>query len=293
MYQTQQHNGHLELTDDSLTKAVINLNNQGGRLQSVAFKGNSIIEDLEHLPYEQSFAGSILFPFANRINDGKYEFQNKTYTLDCNEPGRNNAIHGLVYNKKFEVKSIEKFEDYAEAILVYEEKNPPEGFPFPYQIELTYKLSDKKLSLKVDIKNTGHQAFPFTLGWHPYFYCDDFDTSFLSFNSHKVVLMNEKMIALGVNERPVENPFSLKNKQLDDCFVLNGREIEFYTKDYKIELEGFPKSNFFQIYTPPNENRIALEPMTGVSDSFNHKKGLQVLKPDEHRSETWIIKYLN
>ena len=293
MYQTKQHNGHLELIDDNHTKAVINLNNQGGRLQSLTFKGDSIIEDLEHKPYEQSFAGSILFPFANRIKDGKYEFQNKTYNLDCNEPDRNNAIHGLVYNKKFEIKNTEALEDYAEAILVYKEKNPPKGFPFPYQIELTYRLSNNELSLKIDIKNTGQHAFPFTLGWHPYFYCDDFDKSFLSFNSHKVIIMNENMIALGVNKRPIENPFSLKDKKLDDCFVLNGREIEFYRPQYKVEIQGHPKSDFFQIYTPPNENRIALEPMTGVSDSFNHNKGLQVLKPDEHKTETWTIKYLN
>ena len=293
MYQTKQQNGRLELTDNNHTKAVINLNHQGGRLQSLVFNNNTIIEDLENKTYEQSFAGSILFPIANRINNGKYEFRNKTYTLNCNEPGKNNAIHGLVYDKKFELKSIEAFEDYAEAILVYEEKNPPEGYPFPYFIRLTYRLSDKELSLKVDIKNTGKNAFPFTLGWHPYFYCDDFEKSFLSFNSHKVVIMNQNMIALGVNEKTIENPFSLKDKKLDDCFVLNGREIEFYTPNYKVEIHGHPKSNFFQIYTPPKENRIALEPMTGVSDSLNHKKGLQVLQPDENKSETWTIKYLN
>lgn len=293
MFQALRHKKHLELIDEKNTKAVINLNHQGGRLQSLVFRDKNILLDLEHKPYEQSFAGSILFPFANRINGGKYEFQNKTYTLDCNEQGRNNSIHGLVYNKKFEIKSIKEKEDYAEAILGYEDQNPPEGFPYPYSIELIYKLSEKELSLKVGIKNTGQHAFPFTLGWHPYFYCDDFDKSFLSFNSDKIVLMNQDMIALGVNEKHIENPFSLKDKKLDDCFVLKGREIEFYTTQYKVEIQGHPKSNFFQIYTPPNENRIALEPMTGVSDSFNHKKGLHVLKSDEHQSETWTIKYLN
>ena len=289
MFQIIQNADNLVLSNGGQTQATIGLSQEGGRLQSLAFKGYKIIDDLEHKAYAQSYAGSILFPFANRIKDGKYKFQNKTYRLDCNENDRDNAIHGLIYNKIFELKSVEEFEDHAEAILVYEETNPPKGFPFPYQIELTYKLSDKKLSLKVDIKNTGNQVFPFTLGWHPYFCCDDFDTSFLSFNSHKVVIMSRDMIALGVNERPVENPFSMKNKKLDDCFVLNGREIEFYTKDYKITLEGTPKSNFFQIYTPPNENRIALEPMTGISDSFNHKKGLQILKPGDTKTETWTI----
>ncbi len=291
MYQIKQHKDHLELTNNNGTKATLSIGQEGGRLQELIFKNNKVIEDLEGKPYEESYAGSILFPFANRISDGKYDFQNNSYTLDCNETGRNNAIHGLIYNKIFEVETAQESEDYAEVKLVYNEKKPPEGFPFPFSVTLTYTLSDHKISLKVEMKNTGQESFPFTLGWHPYFYCDDFEKSFLSFNSHKVVLMNQDMIALGVCERPVENPFSLKNKTLDDCFILNGREIEFYTPDYKIEIEGTSKSNFFQIYTPPNEKRIALEPMTGVSDSFNHKKGIQVLKPNEQKSETWTITY--
>lgn len=293
MFKINQNTDNLVLSNDDQTQAIISLSQEGGRLQYLAFNSNNIIDDLQHKVYAQSYAGAILFPFANRIKNGKYKFQNKTYRLECNENDRNNAIHGLIYNKIFELINAENFEDYAEVKLKFEEKNPPEGFPFTYYIEQTYRLSDKELSLKVNIKNTGHQDFPFTLGWHPYFCCDDFDKSFLSFNSHKIIVMSREMIALGVNERLIENPFSLKDRQLDDCFILNGREIEFYTKDYKIALEGTPKSNFFQIYTPPNENRIALEPMTGISDSFNHKKGLQILKPGDTKSETWSIKCLS
>lgn len=292
MYKVKQDKDKIELAYKTHTKAVINIKNQGGRLESLVFNNNCIIKDLEDKPYEESFSGAILFPFANRICEGKYQFQNKNYNLSCNEAKRENAIHGLIYNKNFELKSLKETTDYAETVLMFEENNPPAGFPFPYKIELTYLLYDTKLSLKVTITNTGQQAFPYTLGWHPYFYCDDFENSFLSFSSHKMVIMNHNMIALGTNERVVDDPFSLKNKTLDDCFVLNGREIEFYTKDYKIRLEGHPKSNFFQIYTPPNQNSIALEPMTGVSDSFNHKKGLQVLQPKMHKSETWSISYL-
>jgi len=289
MFQINQNADNIVLSNGSQTEAKISLGHHGGRLESLQFKGLRIIDDLEHRTYENGFAGAILFPFANRIKDGKYKFQNKTYRLDCNENNRNNAIHGLIYNKKFGIKSKQSLENQAEVILTFEDPNPPSGFPFPYQINLTYLLTETKLSLKVDITNTGQSDFPFTLGWHPYFCCNDFEHSFLSFNSHKVVIMSRDMIALGINERPIENPFSLKNKQLDDCFVLNGRGIEFHTNDYKIALEGSPKSNFFQVYTPPKENRIALEPMTGLSDSFNHKKGVQVMKPQAVKTETWTI----
>lgn len=291
MFQINHSANNLVLSNGNQTQASIGLSQEGGRLQSLVFDSHKITEDLEYKSYKQSFAGSILFPFANRIDDGKYIFKDKTYCLTCNEIENNNAIHGLIYDKNFIITDTNTHEDYANATLTYEETNPPEGFPFAYKIELIYKLSHHELSLQVKVKNTGSEDFPFTLGWHPYFYCDDFDKSFLSFDSNKDIIMSRNMIALGSSQRLVANPFSLKNKQFDDCFVLNNSEIEFYTPNYKIEMQGFPKSNFFQIYTPPNESRIALELMTGVSDSFNHKKGLQILKPNAEKLETWTIKY--
>lgn len=295
MNETNLTSNHLEKLvlqspDEQLVAQLSPL--EGGRLRKLTFKNQVIIDDLEHQPYAESFASSILFPFANRINEGKYQFKTKTYYLECNENDKGNAIHGLIYNKPFVLESKEQTDEFSKIRLVYNEENPPSGFPFLYRVKFTYKLTNTDFSLKVRIENTGKEAFPFNLGWHPYFCCDDFETSFLSFNSHKVVIMNQKMIALGINERPIENPFSLKEKELDDCFVLNGREVEFFTPNYKLELQGFPKSNFLQLYTPPNENRIAIEPMTGISDSFNHKKALQVLKPEKTKKETWVIKFL-
>lgn len=281
---------HLQSPDGQL-KATFHPH-QGGRLVKLTYQDQLVIDELETMPYEESYAGAILFPFANRIQDGTYQFKAKNFQLACNEKGKNNAIHGLIYNQNFEVTKQEETPTQAVLELNYAEKNSPQGFPFQYQVQLYYALSNEGLTLQVEVKNTGSEAFPFTLGWHPYFYCDDVEKSFLSFTSHKVILMNDKNIALGVSEHPVENPYSLKNKQLDDCFVLNGREVEFFTPHYKFELQGYPKSNYLQLYTPLNEQRIAIEPMTGISDSFNHKKGLQVVKPGKSKKETWQIKFL-
>ncbi len=37
----------------------------------------------------------ILFPFPNRIRDGKYNFGGKDYNLPLNDPAKKNAIHGF------------------------------------------------------------------------------------------------------------------------------------------------------------------------------------------------------
>jgi len=45
-----------------------------------------------------------------------------------------------------------------------------------------------------------------------------------------------------------------------------------------------------QLYTPKDLSLIAIETMTGVSNSFNNKIGLKTLKPDQIYSVTWSVK---
>jgi aldose 1-epimerase len=292
MFKVKKENSILILADDKeQTIAKIALNNEGARLISLRYDNRDIIKDLEHKPYSLSQAGAILFPFANRVKDGTYNFKGETYQLECNEPNARNAIHGLVFNKTFSLDVIDEKADHAIARLSYTEKNPPAGFPFKYDIEATYTLNEAELILKITVLNIGDSAFPFNLGWHPYFCIDDFDNSFLAFDSHKEVIFDDDMIATGISETMVPNPYSLKDKTLDDCFALLDKTVEFNNGGHKITIEGKPKSQYLQIYAPPGEKRLAIEPMTGISDSFNHKRGVHILKPYQEKSETWKITF--
>lgn len=290
MYKIEQDKTKVELIEtETQSKAVIALNNQGGRLKTLILKDKLIIDDLEDVPYKKSHAGAVLFPFANRINAGKYEFHGNTLQLPCNEPGRDNAIHGLIFDKMFYIDEAFEGSKSARVVLSYTENNPPDGFPFPFKVELKYTLKKEALALEVKVHNIGNDDFPFNLGWHPYFYVKDFDTSFLSFKSHKQVIFNDNLISLGMAETAIPDPYSLKNETLDDCFVLVDKTVELYTDDYTIHISGKPKSDYLQIYAPPKEKRLAVEPMTGISDSFNHKRGIHILKPNHTKKETWCV----
>jgi aldose 1-epimerase len=293
MFTAENNKSHIELADrETNSKAIISLNAEGGRLKYLSFHNKTIIDDLEKVPYSKSHAGAVLFPFANRVNKGEYDFEGRHYKLNCNEPERDNAIHGLVFDKVFSVDEITESKSFAEVSLSYTETNPPEGFPFAYKVELIYKLKKNNLDLKVKVHNIGSQNFPFNLGWHPYFCVDDFDNSFLSFQSHKQVIFNENLISLGTAETLIPDPYSLKDKKLDDCFVLYDKNVELFTSNYRVSISGKPKSDYLQIYAPPHEKRLAVEPMTGISDSFNHKRGIHILKPNHTKKETWSIKFI-
>lgn len=285
----ESEGGYLELTNSKNNSKVKISLHEGGRLQELQFEGVSVIKDLPNSKYENTYASSILFPFANRIKNGTYTFQDKTYQFHCNEIGRDNAIHGLVYDKHFVLVDQNINSNFAEVTLAYEEKEKPKGFPFLYKIYLAYTLSEKSIGLSVNIQNVDNKSFPFTLGWHPYFLSNDLYNSELYFKSNQKIGFDENLITTNIYNNHFESPFKMGNAQLDDCYVLEGNKVVFKTPKYQLELYTNTKENYLQLYNPKDTQMVAIEPMTGVSDSFNNKIGLQVLQPNIEYSVKWNI----
>lgn len=290
-FKNSKNNRDYLLIEDTLktSSAKIYLD-QGASLQELRLNNHELIKDMNSLTYDNTYTSAILFPFANRIKDGSYEFDKKTYQLDINEKGLNNAIHGLVYNKTFEVIDQEATETYASVKLVYHENHLSQGFPFTYTIHLEYVLTQSGLALNVEIKNTSSKTFPFTIGWHPYFLSSNLYDSHVDFSSDKKIVFDERNITTGVNDFKKNGNFEILDKFLDDCFVLNSKEILFNTPKYNLELSSSEKDSFLQLYTPPHKNTIAIEPTTGVSDSFNNGIGLKTLQPSETYKISWNLK---
>ena len=280
---------YLELTSsDGASKAQISLN-QGGRLSHLVFEGIQVLADFDASTYENNYASSIQFPFVNRIKDGKYTFNNSKYKLNCNEVDKNNALHGLVYNKTFVCAKKALTLNDASVTLQYKDFGKHQGFPFKFNIELTYTLNKKGIIVSVNIINKDEKTFPFSLGWHPYFYSKNLDNSSLNFSSNKKYVFDNQQIISGTTDLNIEMPFQLKAVTLDDCYPLKTNEIDFLTPEYSFNIASTSKENFLQLYTPEVRNVIAIEPMTGAVDNFNNKIGLQTLQPNETYNMKWLL----
>jgi aldose 1-epimerase len=289
---TENELSFLELRNKDKTSFARICLEEGGRLQDLKLKDVFLIKEQPNLDYSASYASSILFPFVSRIQDGKYSFQGKEYQLDCNQSGEN-ALHGLVYNKKFELIEKEENTRSCSVTIRYKETKESQGFPYMYEIYVTYLLTEKEIRLSVKINNSDTKPYPFTLGWHPYFISDNLSKSSLSFKSDKKIAFDENLITKEVIDFKSPEIFKIEDKQLEDCFILNTNNIGFTTPTYQIEITTDLEDNYLQMYTPPGFSLIAIEPMTGVSNSFNNKIGLQVLEPNASYSLTWIIKSIN
>lgn len=263
--------------------------NLGASLHKLSLNSIDIIEGISNTfeglnDYKNTYKSAFLFPFPNRISEGKFEFDQKKYELDCNESALNNALHGHIYDKPFTVKNIEATESSAIVTLNYADGGKTKGFPFPYQIEIIYTFSANKIDINFNILNTGKKSFPFGIGWHPYFKTGNLNLSSLNFEAKNQYLLDEKMIPLKEISFKFNTPLTLKNTFLDDCFITKKPKASFKCDTYKIKMNftSTSQKNYLQVYTPPARNCIAIEPMTCAPNAFNNQNGLLVLEPNAH-----------
>ena len=291
---THNHVSNILIIKDSENKVFGKIHlNDGASLQELTLNSHAIIQDLSPLTYDTTYASSILFPFANRVNNGAYRFNGNDFQLETNQKEEHNAMHGLVYNKKFTIVEKNTNDNSASITLEYIENNESIGFPFTYSIQLKYTFTKNNLSLNVSVKNTASKSLPFTLGWHPYFISDDLFKSVLNFDSSKKLLIGDRNITTDVEEvAPIKN-FEIKDQKLDDCWILKSNKIKFNTPNYQLTIGSSSEHNFLQTYIPPRLNTIAIEPTTGVSDSFNNKIGLKILNANDTYSITWNLSINN
>jgi len=271
------------------------------RLYSI-IKGYSSSEDAQK-NIRSSFRGCHLFPFPNRVKDGKYSHNGKKYHLEINFPQEKNAIHGLIYNKEFKIIGGKDGHDQCSLTLLYNPNELPKGYPFNYSLEVQYlwqKNSNFECTSKVT--NLCNEEIPFGIGWHPYFVAGDTnaDDLWIQFPSEQILKVDKRLIPTGASN--VYSDFNkltrLGKTKFDDCFVLKNdsalaETIIFNKKEnfaYKIWQEvGEGKFNFLQVYTPSTRDSIAFEPMTCAPDALNNKQGLIRLAPGKSISLRWGV----
>ena len=283
---------HIQISNENLSAKIYP--NLGASMQELIVNKVNIIDGITNdesglKDYANTYKSSILFPFPNRIEDGAYEFMGATHQFPVNELSVNNAIHGSVYNKEFKVTSMGSDENIATVAFTYNSNGSSAGFPFPFELKLTYKISATgSVTLSFDLVNQGNIPFPYGMGWHPYFKTEQLATSTLSFPSKDFYACDERSIPVKTLASALPSSFMMKDTKFDDAFSLHKSECSFNSKSYTLSFDfDCPDGAYLQVYTPPHGKSIAIEPMTCVANSFNNKIGLKELLPG--KSDTWMI----
>lgn len=233
---------------------------------------------------------ALLAPFPNRVADGQYHFLGRDFQLDINRPDEDNAIHGFVLNKIFTLESSAEVDDYYELVL-QSEIELEAGYPFPFTMVVKYRFGGPWLEVDTELTNTGKTHLPAGFGWHPYFRASDgINHLRLSLSPVEKIEVDDRMIPTGKME-PYDifsAAHQIGTTEFDTGFHILSPDCEVQLYDEVIGLYitlTFPavdtQYEYVQVYTPPNRESIAIEPMTCAADAFNNGWGLKKLAPGE------------
>lgn len=248
-----------------------------------------------------SYGIPLMFPFPNRIRDGRFRFRGHPYAVD---PAR----HGFVRDKAWRVeafgtccgeaaitegesafvRSSLRAADCGEAILGQ--------FPFPFRLEVTYTLRGLALEMETVVINEGDRTLPWGFGIHPYFRKPEGGSLRVpaaerwELEAH--LPTGRRLPAIGRYD--LRFSANLLGLELDDVYTALENEetvCQLDDLDRGLRTEISFRSALFPnvtVFTPPSPRAaICIEPQTCPTDAFNLAAtrvpgaGLRLLEPDE------------
>jgi aldose 1-epimerase len=266
--------------------------------------GRDLLDGYEADQRITSGRGQVLIPWPNRIEDGSYEFEERSHQLSLTEPERLNAIHGLVRWTPWSAARRESSAVVMEHVLY-----PKPGYPFALALSIEYALSDDGLSVRTTATNAGPDPAPYGAGAHPYVTVgtETVDSVMLRAPGGTVLQADERGVPTGRaavegTEHDFRRPRRLGGTRLDHCFTDLERDgdgrarVELRSPDGGAGLTVWLDEayGYLQLFTGdplPDVNRrsLAVEPMTCPPNAFRSGEGRAVLAPGESWAGVWGI----
>ena len=253
----------------------------GAALEALTVEGVELIDpNAAHNP-GQIYFGSILAPWPNRLDGGRYQLAGKEFVAG-NLDASNNANHGLVFDREFEEVSATE----TEVVLSYEFGADP-GYPFRVGLAVTYELIAGGLKVGATATNRGEIAAPFAIGFHPYFLAPEpFELSGAFTN---VIQTDSRMLPTA--KAPVDG-LSYTGGEIDTCY-LGASEVSFRTARFELAIELEKNLDHFMFYRPGpdhGESMIAIEPMSAPANAFQNEISGHLLEPGRAREFSFAIR---
>jgi aldose 1-epimerase len=296
----------ITLTESSTGSSTV-VSTKGAGLLSLNLSGNQVIEKLA-TDRPELYAGVVMAPWSGRVAGGSWVHPDgRNFQLPINETARNNALHGLVFNKEFVVARSNQ-----SSVELSIEIAPTAGYPFHLKLAIAYELDGGELICSFAVKNLSDEKAPFGLGFHPYFSTKWLGDQVSITNTAKTVyVLDENLIDTG-KEATTGSAKDLSvgkralGAMLDDDFT----DLHFVAgvsrtmlsnsagSGVEIWQEGIFKHNV--IYTRDSyeaesgtTTAVAIEPCISAVNAMNTHGDLVWLSPNQTRSGSWGVRLVN
>ena len=269
---------------------TIQVSPHGAELCSIVANGKEYLWQADPAFWKRH--SPVLFPIVGSVWENEYRNEGIPYTL---------TQHGFARDMEFTL--ISEKEDEVRYRLVSNEETLHK-YPFPFCLEIGYRIQGKKIEVMWEVKNTGDKEMYFQIGAHPAFYWPEFDASnsergFFRFdkeNGLKYILISEKGCADPSTEYSLEltdGLLPLDTHTFDkDALILENeqvRKVTLYNKEKLAYLSLHFNAPVVGLWSPPAKNApfVCIEPWYGRCDrahytgEYKDKDWMQHLQPEE------------
>ncbi len=220
----------------------IGILNYGGIIQSLVVRDRKGMErdlvlgydTMEQYLTDTIYNGGIIGRNANRIRDGRFVIDGKSYQLSCNHNGHH--LHGG--HEGFDKKSwsVEEESDLQSIKLRLTSEDGDEGYPGRLEALVRYTL-DNNNRLIIDYSATTNKATPVSFTNHSYFNLNGVGNGTISnhhlqINSDKILEVDDKLIPTGKFVQVKGTPFDFRQSVILQKYLANENPFFQHTNGY-------------------------------------------------------------
>jgi len=285
-------------SEDGLTKASV-VPELGGIVSSlvVPFMGQSrqLLYQHDHFwvrENERIRGGSpFLFPICGRLlrggEKGVYLYKGKRYELPS---------HGFAPHLPWEVVEC----DRALLLRLRDNEQTRSCYPFQFEVDLRYTVSDGVLLCEQSYKNMGDEPLPFYAGFHPYILTPEGaekERVILDYAPVRRFLYNDSYTDVVDSSEPPELPASITDETLNEQLtsVKEDNHATLLLPDglcIHLEAAGAEDENMFpyvQLYTMSDKPFFCVEPWMAPPNTMNTVAGCRWLAPGQTEHGTFRL----
>lgn len=292
---------------DSASNATAVVTEVGATLRAFDVAGRDVVVPFGVDELCPAGHGAILAPWPNRLRDGRYTFDGRSYQAPITEVDRQNALHGLVMWERWSL-----LDATTNQLSLGLDTVPVRGYPWQLELVAAYTLEGTTLTIEVDATNLSDTAAPYGVGFHPWLSPGpgSLDDAVLRLDAASWVATDERLLPAEV--LPVPEHFDFRTERvlaatdLDDAFVDVVRDddglawIRLTGTDGKTAAVWMDDSmDTFQVCSGDHIGAeryrragLAAEPMSCIADAFNTGERLVRLEPGETASVRWGLSLL-
>jgi aldose 1-epimerase len=273
---------------------------------SAGMLGASLVHHGEELLWQGAGAGAyandrtfmgipFLHPWANRLDGYHYRAGGHDVTLDPASPlllldEHSLPIHGvLTASRRWVVRTAASNAEHARLIASLEFDTPEllAAFPFAHRLEMDVQLGDGALEVRTAIHAGGREPVPIAFGFHPYLQIPGTPRARwnVSFPVRRRLQLDAREIPTGDTELVQGLTGAIGERTWDDGFDRLARPARFEVSGggRTISVEYLTGYAVAQIFAPPGQEYVCVEPMTAPANALAGPDGALTWVPEGQR----------